>query len=405
MKKISLLGLAALTGLAAFAQESVLKEAERAMKANKTLSEVVTIITPAFTDPTTAEKSGTYYIPGKAGFKEYDNLFTREQLGQLDEAGKAQKVKALMGGYDYMMKALPLDAVTDAKGKVKTKYTKDIVNTVGGHYNDYYTVGVDAYNLKDYETAYNLWNAYATLPSNPDFAKVVKAPADTILSEILFNQGIAAWQFQDMQKALDAFLAAKNAGYDKQQVYDFAISVASAMQKNDVVTALAKEAYPKYGHLNPDYIGLVINDYINKEDYQQAMTAIDQAIAQSPDNAQYYVIKGILMETEGINQDPTEIYKKATEIDPKNAKALYNYGRMIYNKAVNIYDAAPNDPAEFNKIFNENFKPVMTEAVGILEQAADADQEDMEPLKLLENAYYLLNDETNMNITKQRLGR
>lgn len=405
MKKLSVLGIAALTGLAALAQESVLKEAERAMKADKPLSEVVTIITPAFTDPSTASSAQTYFIPGKAGFKEYDNLFTREQLGQLDEAGKAQKVKALLGGYEYLMKALPLDSVTDAKGKIKTKYSKDIVNTVGGHFNDFYGVGVDAYNLKDYKGAYDCWNVYATLGNNPAFSKVVTAPADTILCEVLFNQGIAAWQFQDMQKALDAFIAAKNAGYDKQQVYDFAISVASALQNTDMVTALAKEAYPKYGDQNPDYIGLVINDYINKEDYKQAMVAIDEAIAKNPSNAQYYVIKGILMETDGFNQDPTEIFKKATEVDPKNAKALFNYGRMIYNKAINIYEAAPNDPQEFNKIFKNDFTPVMTDAIGILEQAADADPDDHESLKLLENAYYLINDETNMNLTKQRLGK
>ena len=403
MKKFSMLGLAALTGVCAFAQESVLKEAERAMKADKPLSEVVTVITPAFSDPSTASAAQTYFIPGKAGFKEYDNLFTLEQLGQLDEKGKAQKVKALLGGYEYMMKALPLDSVTDAKGKVKTKYSKDIINTVGGHYNDFYGVGVDAYNVKDYKGAYECWDIYAKLPNNPAFAKIVKAPADTILCEVLFNQGIAAWQFEGYQQALDAFLAAKNAGYNKQQVYDFAIAVASQLGNNDMVTTLAKEAYPIYGDKNPDYIGLVINDYIAKKDYQEAMKAIDSAISTNPNNAQYYVIKGILLETEGFNQDPTEIFKKATEVEPGNAKALYNYGRMIYNKAINIYDAAPTDNAAFNKVFNEDFSPVMAQAIEILEKAAAADQDDKEALKLLENAYYLMNDETKMNETKKRL--
>lgn len=405
MKKISVLGLAALMGVSAMAQESVLKEAERAMKKDQPLVEVVKIITPAFTDPATAEMAQTYYIPGKAGFNQYDKLFTTAQLGTIDNKGKAEMAQSLLDGYNYMMKALPLDAVKDQKGKVKTKYTKDILNTIGGHYSDFSNVGVMAYSeLEDYAKAYALWDIYTSLPDNPEFAKVVQFPNDTIIGEVLFNQALAAWQANDLQNSLKAFMKAKSKGYKKQNLYDYGLAVARTIEDNAAITELAQEAYQLYGSQNPDYVGLLINDCINRKAYTEAVTKIDEAIAANPNNAQYYVIKGILLEQEEVGGDAKAAFAKAVELDPTNAKALYNYGRMFYNNALKIYEEAPADNAGFAKVFNENFKPAMLEAVKYLEQAADADAEDLDSLRLLENAYYMLNDEANMNRVKAILG-
>ena len=66
MKKIGLLAIAILTGATAFAQQSVLKEAERAMKDKAGIDKVVSIITPAFTNPETEKLAQTYYIPGSS---------------------------------------------------------------------------------------------------------------------------------------------------------------------------------------------------------------------------------------------------------------------------------------------------------------------------------------------------
>lgn len=406
MKKFSVLGLAVLMGASAMAQESVLKEAERAMKKDQSMVEVVKIITPAFSDPATAQLAQTYYIPGKAAFNEYDKLFTKAQLGQLDQAGKKTMVETLLGGYDYMIKAMPLDQVPDEKGKVKPKYTKDIINTIGGHYADFSNMGVEAYTaLEDYNAAYELWNIYTSLPDNPDFASLKVFPNDTVLAEVLFNQALAAWQMEDLDKSLASFLKAKDKGYKKQQLFDYALAVARTAEKEPEVVALAKEAYALYGNENPDYIGLLINDCINRKAYNEAVTMIDQAIAANPTNSQYYVIKGILLETEEVGGNAREAFAKAVELDPTNAKALYNYGRSYYNEGLMIYEQAPADNAGFNKVFVENFKPVMLEAVKYLEQASDANPEDMDPLHLLENAYYMLNDDTNLKLTQSRLGK
>lgn len=411
MKRISVLGIVALLGLGAVAQEAVVKEAERAMKKDASLAEVVKIITPAFSDPSTSNQAATYYIPGKTGFNEYDKLLIKLQLNQIDDKGRKQRIESILEGYDYFVKALPYDSLPDAKGKVKPKYSKDIVNTVAGHFPDFYSLGIEAYNdFQDYAKAYECWDIYTQMPSNPVFGKALPketVPNDTILAEVMFNMGVAAWNMEDFNRSLTAFNNAIEKGYNKRQVYDFAIAVATHAGMDDQVVAIARKAFPIYGDENPDYIGIIINNYINKGQYADAVKAIDDALQTDPNNSQYYVIKGVLMETDEVGGDARAMYEKAVALDSNNAKALFNLGRMYYNDALKIYDAAPTDNAGFNRVFENDFKPVMLKSVDLFERSteASAEDDDNEALKLLENAYYLLNDETNMNLTKQRMGR
>ncbi|MDE6198118.1 MAG: hypothetical protein K2F91_09680, partial [Muribaculaceae bacterium] len=145
MKKFSLLTLAVATAFAATAQTAVLKEAERAMKGGQDAAKVVEIITPAFTNAETQGLAQTWFIPGKASFSQYDHLLGLKQFNKLPENGEQTMGRLLIDGYGYFVKALPLDSVADAKGKIKTKYSKEIVNTLSGHFADYSGAGADLY--------------------------------------------------------------------------------------------------------------------------------------------------------------------------------------------------------------------------------------------------------------------
>jgi len=401
MKKISLFSLCVLTAVGAMAQESVVKEAERAMKKDPNLEAVLKIITPAFTDPATKDMAITYFIPGQTAYKQFDNMFALQQLGKLEEKDKPAKARLLLKGYEYMSKALPLDTVAevDKKGKtkIKTKYSKDIINQVSGHYTDLYTAGIDLYNADDKQGAYDLWNLYTTiLPSTPAFKEKLSLPADTVMAEVAYNQALAAWQIDKYDDALNSFLRAKDLGFVNKNIYDYAIGVASQVGKDDVVLALCNEALPLYGKEDPKYIGLIINDYIKNNKCAEALTVVDKAIANDPQNAQYYVIKGVLFEQDGVEGDPMPMYKKAIELDPANSQATFRYAYLLLENARNIYNNAPAGGAEFKRVFDEDFTPVMTEAVKYFEKTYELDDENIDALRGLEEGYYLLNDEANM---------
>lgn len=404
MKKICIIALGLATALTAGAQMNVVKEAERAMKANEEAAKVLTIITPAFSDPETSNLAQTYYIPGKASFGEYDRLLGLKQFNKLKEGDDAKMGRLLIQGYDMFTKALPLDQVTDAKGKVKTKYTKDMISLLAGHFTDYSNAGADLFNAKDYDGAYEAWAIFNALPENPAVREKINGlPNDTIFGEIAFNQALAAWQANKLDKALDAFMLAKSKGYNKKQLYDYAIAVAVNAKNNDAVLALAQEALPLYGNEDDMYISQVVNYYLQNKQYDQAFDYINKAIATEPNRSQYYVIQGVLYENVDKGNEAKEAYKKAFELNAQNAQAAYNYGRRICEEAYNLNDQAPTTQSEYQAYYDQQIKPLFVQAADILETAYNLDNDNMDVLKYLENVYYNLHDEAKLKDVQDRM--
>lgn len=405
MKKLTVLAAGVVLGtLAMPAQMQVIKDAEHALKGGKTSKEVVEIITPAFSNPETQGMAQTYFIPGKAMFGEFDELFALKQFNKLPENGDAMMVNDLLDGYAYMMKALPLDTVVDAKGKTKTKYSKEIVNTVSGHHSDFNNVAITAWELKDYPKAYRAWDTYFQIIDNP-VLRPKTVPADTVLAEVRFNQALAAWQSDSLAQALATFDKARSMGYNKKQIYDYAIAVASGMKDDAAVYSWAMEAEPLYGNEDANYLGFIINHYLQSKEFDKAFSMIDEAIAKNPSNAQYYVVKGILYDNQDKKAEAKGMFSKALEVDANNAMALMQYGRALCEEAYKLSDSAPTAPAESEKFFNEKLVPLFKEAADYLERAWNIDNNNMDALRYLENVYYNLHDEKMYQDVQSRMGK
>lgn len=343
----------------------------------------------------------TWYIPGKAAYKEYDDLLGKKAFGKLPEGGEVLMAGLLLDGYNYYMKALPLDSMPNEKGKIKPKYSKEIYNTVAGHYTDYNNAAIAFWEAKDYNKAFDAWELFCTIPSNPNFK--VNAPADTTMGEIRYNQALAAWQSEKYEESLQSFLKAKDLGYKKKNLYDYAIAVATQAKNDDAVYELAKEAQGIYGKEDPNYIGYMINRYLQNKEFDQAFAIIDQALADDPGNAQYLVVKGILLSENDKKAEAKDIFKKAISIDSSNSMALYQYGRALCEEAYKLGEEAPTSPAESEAFFNDKIKPLFLEAADVLEQAYQADNNNTDALRYLENVYYNLHDEKNLEDVQNRL--
>lgn len=405
MKKLTVLAAGLLAGaLALPAQVQVLKDAEHALKSGKTPAEILTIITPAFSDPETSSQAQTYFIPGKAMFSQYDEFFALKQFNKLPEDGAPTMVADLLDGYGYMLKALPLDTVTDAKGKVKTKYSKEIVNTITGHHSDFNNAAITAWELKDYPKAYQAWETYFQIIDNP-VLRPKNLPADSILAEVRYNQALAAWQADQLDNALNAFDKAYSMGYDKKQLFDYAIAVASNKGDQEALFNWATIAEPLYGNEDPNYLGFIINHYLQNNQLDKAFSLIDDAIAKTPDNAQLYVVKGILYDNQDKKQDARAMFEKALSIDSENAMANMQFGRTLCEEAYALSDTAPTNPAESQKFFDEKIVPLFKQAAEYLEKAWQIDNNNTDALKYLENVYYNLHDENMVEDVKGRLAR
>lgn len=409
MKRLLLSVFAATAAVAGtFAQVDVVKSAERAVKDNKEAAEVIAIITPAFTNPETAGMAQTWYLPGKASYSEFDHLLGLKQLNRLPEGGDAKMGRLIIDGYDYFIKALPLDSVPNDKGKVKPKYSREILGIIAGHFSDYVDAGANLYNNQDYAGAYRAWDIFTSIPKDPRFEGKITVFPDSVYGEIAFNQGIAAWQTEDLDKALESFYRAKDYGYNKKNMYDYAISIASTMGRNDTVMALSLEAQDLYGNESDLYLRQIINHYLQARDFDNAFRIIQTAISTNPTNAAYYVIEGVLYENNDDKENAIASYRHAIELDGTNADALFNYGRQLCEKAYRAADTAPTTEAEYVPYAAENITPYFNEAAEILERAYESSSANPEStitpdiLNYLENVYYNLHDEAKLTDTQNR---
>lgn len=395
MKKHLALAAAFLLGsFALSAQMQVLKDAERALKDGKDPQEVMTIITPAFENPETAQLAQTYFIPGKACFQYYDQLLGYKQFNKLPEGGEVMMAQCLLMGYGLYNESIALDSVPDSKGKIKTKYSKEIVNTIAGHFTDYNQAAIDLWEARDFNGAYEAWEVFLDIAESPVYGpKVPNMPADSTLGEIAYNQALAAWQADSLQKAVNAFMRAKAKGYNKKQLFDYAIAVATNLGDQELAFNLACEGQQLYGQEENNYFGYIINYYLQKNDFDRAFAIIDEAIAGDPNNAQYYLVKGILFDNQGKLPESEEMFLKAVQLNPNDSQILYNYGRCLCNKAYAASDVAPTNPAESEKYYNDIIVPLFRQAVEYLERAWEIDNDNIDALNYLSNAYYNLHDD------------
>lgn len=399
MKKFAILALAALAGFSASAQVNVGKEVEKAFKSAKSYADFQAAeqaVAPML-EGVEIEGSDVYYFPGKAAYKMYDDLYGRKAFGEdvnLEDMGKA-----LLSGYEYYTKALVVDTIVDAKGKVKTPHSKDIVNAIAGHFNDYDNTGSIFWGNQDWGNAYKAWTYYLETAGNPRLGKAAPAAvADTIAAQLNYWRAIAAWQAKMLPESAGAFDALVAIGFDDPQAYDYAYSVAYELKDTTRMYDYSKAGFDRFGSSNPIFLQRMINYFIQSNQYDVALNMLNNAIASEPTNPAYYYSLGVLYENSEDFDNAVAQYKKASELAPNDATYMFRYG----NALARIYerDSAEGDnmsTAEYNKLMREKLRPELLKIAEVLEQAYALDNENMmDALRVLRNVYYNLNDGDNL---------
>ncbi len=409
MKKISLFLVCSLIALGAVAQQNVVDAVNKDISGfTPDYKAAREKLKPALSNDQTKDDARTWFVAGKTEFGLYDNLLGKMQLKQ--DVNNIEMGNALLDGYSYFLTALPLDSVAekqkdgslklDKKGnpKIKTKYSKDILNLISGHFNDFQTVGNFFYDAKNFGKAYEAWDIYTSLPKAAFLGKQAPVLPDTIVGLMNFYKGIAAWQNEEPGKAVKAFADARKMGYTKKEAFDYAMSCYVNLKDNDAIVAIATEAFPLYGSQDPQYISIMINDLINKGNYAGANELLDKAISGDPQNAEFYNVKGTLYENQKDLDNAIIQYKKAIELNPEYPKGLFDVGRYYYNIAIAKRDEINElKGAAYQKALNEVLNPLYRDALPYLEKAYQLDPSNVDAKNALKNIYYFLGDADKLN--------
>ncbi len=410
MKKLVLLLACAALSTSVFAQKSLVDEVKReigGMSANSgTLKNAMKKIKPALENAETKDAAQTWFIAGKTCYGFYDKCVGERAIGKpVDEKAMAE---ALLQGLDYYKKALELDKVAELNKdgspkrdkktgeiKYKTKHTKDIVSTLAGHVNDFMHAGNAFYDAKDYKNASLCWGTYCDFENADYLGNQKPEMVDTIIGQMRFYQGVSAWQAEDLHGAAKAFEQARAKGRLDKETFDYSMSVAASIPNNEVeLVKIAKEAYPLHGKIDNTYVRVIVNDLLNKEQYDEANKIMDQTIADNPTNEEYLDLKGVLLEQEGKIEEAIEYFKKAVASNPEYAKGHFDLGRMYFNKAIKV--AEENEKLSGAQLAALT-DPLYREALPYLEKCYELDPSNADCKRALSNIYYQLNEEAKLN--------
>ena len=402
MKRITIIFVAVLAmASTANAQNSNVDEAKKVISGlsltvdsyNKAFNK----LKPALTNDETRNKAETWALANRIKIEQYDKYMDNRRVG------KKIDVKAmghtLLDAYDYSLIALKLDTihVLDNKGqpvidkktkrpKVRTKYSKEVVNRLVDHHDSYRMAGSELYNIKDWEGAYQAWDDYCLLAARTDDPRWVKP--DSVLAEVRYYQGIAAWQKGDTIDAVRLFSMARHLGDDRKEAYDYALVCLSDLGNEAEVVKLAWEAFVKFGTRDPQYIRILINDFINREDYSGANDLIDDALEANPDDDELLNLKGLVVESKEDIYEAFPYYQRCIELNDSNASGLFNVGRFFYNKAM---ETRQNSHL-YGKKLADLVNPIYREALPYLEKSYAINPRNEEVKNALRDIYYKLGE-------------
>ncbi len=352
---------------------------------------------PALTNDETSKQAETWALAGRIKAELFDKYMDNRRVG------KKIDIKAmghtLIDAFDYSMTALKLDTVyiLNKKGeqvidkktkrpKVKTKYSKDVVNRLIEHHDDYRTVGSELYNIKDWDGAYKAWDDYCKMAMRTDDARWVKP--DSVVAEVRYYQGIAAWQKADTIDAVRLFSIARHAGYNRKEAYDYALVCLSDLGNDAEVVKLAWEAFIKFGTSDPQYIRILINDYLAREDFSGANDLIDDALEAKPNDDELLNLKGLIVENQEDIYQAFPYYQRCIELNPSNASGLFNVGRYFYNKAMETRQ----NSRLYGKKLADLVNPMYREALPYLEKSYELNPRNADVRNALRDIYYKLGE-------------
>ena len=353
----------------------------------------------------------TYYWAGMIGYKEVMLQNYNQMMGQ--SADVAVSGAAAEESYEYWLKAdeLAQVPVLNKKGvEVPTdpKMRGKIAKMMLEYYKNQELVkyGVHLNESRDYAGAFKAFKIHVEMPDLPMMQdpKIQKEmPRDTTYIQYKYYAAIFAVQSEMHEDAIALLEQLKDGEYEaistNQFLYQEYVNVKDTVKFLETLQN-AVVRFPQ----EPWFLQNLINYYIFTGQEQTAIDYLAQAIEREPNVAQYHLIKGNLDENQGNYDAALADFDAALAIDPKMADAMAGKGRVYYNQAVKLNEAAANimDNKEYKKALDE-MNEVFRQSLPFFEKAHEMAPEERSYIQTLKGLYYRFGMEDKENEMKALL--
>jgi len=362
----------------------------------------------AYTNPTSAVAYGVDRAT-------WDMMFTKEKPSaeEVVSAGDATYTKLSYSHFDAYFNAmgqLEFTVVTkpsisgDALAEAAKAYAKayelgakeaDVDAKLQEIVNHYNSAAYSAYTLGDYARASKLFAGAAEVSYMAPCSK----PAD----DSAFNAGLTAASVGDNDTALKYYQICLSRDYGENgDIYARISDIYGKMGDTAKQKSILEEGFAKYPENQSILIGLINYAEANNEDPNYVLSLLDKAKVNDPTNASIWGVEGNILAQMKRYDEAVAAFTKAIEIDPSYHYALYAWGKMWYDRAVEFQVAADELPLtapqrEYDAII-ANRDEAVTKCIEPLEKCFNESQEidyKVACAEYLRRAYYQLSNSTN----------
>ena len=409
MKKSLFLAALVLVSAGCFAQKNPLvkKAKSYAMSETPDFGAARSAIEEAISSAPSAE---TYYWAGMIGYQELQQENYSQMMGK--GVNQAKAGIAVEESYNYWLKAdeLAMIPTLDKKGRevVDQKTRNNIAKKMLEYYKQQELVkyGIYLNEQKDYEGAFQAFRKHIAIPdlAMMQDAKLQKEmPRDTTYVQYQYYAAIFAVQAERHEEAAALLEQLKDGEYEGVSVNQFLYQEYVALKDTAKFVATLQHAINRFPQ-ETWFLQNLINYYIYSGQEQTAVDYLAQAIEKEPNVAQYHHIKGNLNENLGHYEEALKDFDNALAIDPKLADAMAGKGRVYYNQAVKLNEAAAliSDNKEYKKALDE-MNEVFRKSLPFFEEAHKMDPQDRNYMQILKGLYYRFHMDDKYNAISEEL--
>ena len=403
MKKSLILAAIVLMSAGCFAQKNPLVKKAKSLMNSETpdFRAARDFVEEALVAEPTAEN---YYWAGMIGYKEVQRENYNQMMGQ--GADVAAAGLACEESYKYWLKAdeLAQVLVLDKKGnqvptdpKMRGKIAKNMLE----YYQKQELVkyGIHLNDARDYAGAYAAFKMHISIPDldmMQDLKLQKEMPRDTTYTQYKYYTAIFAVQAEMHDEAIAVLKQLKDGDYEAIAVNQFLYQEYLALKDTANFVETLQNAVARFPQ-EPWFLQNLINFYIFSGQEQTAIDYLATAIEREPNVAQYHLIKGNLDENQGNYEVALAEFDKALALDPTMADAMAGKGRVYYNQAVKLNEAAAliSDNKAYKKALDE-MNEVFRKSLPFFEKAHEMAPEDRSYLQTLKTLYYRFRNEPGM---------
>jgi len=412
MKKSLILAVVVLMGTSCFAQKNPLvkKAKSYAMAETPDFTAARATIEEAIEAAPTAE---TYYWAGMIGFQE----MTQENYNQMMGKGinQAKAGQAVEESYAYWLKAdeLAQVPVLNKKGvEVPTdpKMRGNISKKMLEYYKNQELVkyGIYLNEQRDFAGAYQAFKLHTDMPdlAMMQDAKIQKEmPRDTTYEQYKYYAAIFAVQAEMHEEAVAVLETMKDGEYEAISVNQFLYQEYVALKDTAKFVQTLQDAIARFPG-EPWFLQNLINYYIFSGQEQTAVEYLAKAIEREPNVAQYHHIKGNLDENLGNYDAALADFDEALRCDPNLADAMAGKGRVYYNQAVKLNEAAAliSDNKAYKKALDE-MNSVFRQSLPFFEKAHEMEPENRDYMIVLKGLYYRFHDDAKYEAIVEEMNK